>query len=314
MDFIEELNRRFLLQEEYLGTDKPVNKVIPIVSVTVTTYQQLNYIKYCLNGILMQETNFPYEVIVGEDESDDGTREICIKYAEKYPDKIRLFLRNRKLSQYYENGKLVNRFNGIWTRMSSRGKYIALCEGDDYWTDPYKLQKQVELLEANPKCSLCFHNSLIIFDDKSEVDRFFCTNLKDKQVFKTKDLILKNWFVPTASILYNKSNLPNLPTWSKYVFNGDMLIQLLISLNGNLIYIDEVMAVYRKNVINSESTIKRNISFFLDRLIFLLLNFNKFTKYRYSIYIYYRVFIFYLKKVKAITNYKIDQPISFWQC
>ena len=99
------LNERFLLQEEYLGNNKPVNRIEPIVSVTVATYQHVDYIKECLDGILMQETSFPYEVIIGEDGSIDGTQEICKEYAEKHPDKIRLFIRDRNLSQYKrENG------------------------------------------------------------------------------------------------------------------------------------------------------------------------------------------------------------------
>src|SRR5690554_4111074 len=116
MNSEEELKRRFLLQEEYLGTEKPVNEIEPLVSVRVATYQHVKYIEQCLDGILMQKTSFPIEVIVGEDESTDGTREICIEYAKKHPDKIRLFLRDRKLSQYYENGKIVRRFNSRWNQ------------------------------------------------------------------------------------------------------------------------------------------------------------------------------------------------------
>ena len=150
-------NERFLLQKEYLGENKPINQIQPIVSVTVATYQHVNYIRKCLDGILMQKTNFPYEIILGEDGSVDGTQEICKEYAEKYPDKIRLFIRDRKLSQYIgKNGK-VTRFNGIWNRMSSRGKYIAWCEGDDYWIEPLKLQRQVDFLESHQDYSMCFH-------------------------------------------------------------------------------------------------------------------------------------------------------------
>jgi len=137
MDIQAEIERRFKLQTEYLGESKPVNKITPLVSVSVATYQHAPYIRECLDSILNQETNFPFEIIIGEDESVDGTREICIEYAEKFPDKIRLFLRDREISHLKdENGKLIKRLNGIFTfgLMSSRGKYIALCEGDDYWT------------------------------------------------------------------------------------------------------------------------------------------------------------------------------------
>ena len=80
MDIVKEINRRFLLQNEYLGTEKPVNKIAPLVSVTVAAYQHEIYIKKCLDGILMQQTNFPFEIIIGEDDSKDKTRAICIDY------------------------------------------------------------------------------------------------------------------------------------------------------------------------------------------------------------------------------------------
>ena len=82
---MEEINKIFLLQEEYLGKQKPINKLNPIVSIRVNTYQHVNFIKECLNSILMQQTNFEYEIVLGEDESTDGTREICIEYAKKHP-------------------------------------------------------------------------------------------------------------------------------------------------------------------------------------------------------------------------------------
>ena len=95
----EVLLKRFQLQQEYLGDNKAINAVSPIVSVCVSTYQHVDFIRECLDGILMQVTDFPFEIVVGEDESTDGTRDICIDYARRFPDKIRLFLRERSLSQ-----------------------------------------------------------------------------------------------------------------------------------------------------------------------------------------------------------------------
>jgi len=148
-DIEKEYYRRLALQQEYGGTDKPINKIEPLVSVVTTTYQHAPYIRQCLDSILMQETDFPFELIIGEDGSTDGTREICIEYADRYPDKIRLFLRDRNLTQYYTSDGRVIRFNGHFARAAARGKYIALCEGDDYWIDKTKLQKQVEFLVQN---------------------------------------------------------------------------------------------------------------------------------------------------------------------
>lgn len=145
MDISKIYKERFALEKECLGENKPVNKLSPLVSVCIATYQHADFIKDCIEGALKQETDFDFEIIIGEDASQDGTREICINYAEKYTDKIRLFLRNRETSQLYDTkGNFVCRFNGKWNRESARGKYIALCEGDDYWTDPLKLQKKVQ--------------------------------------------------------------------------------------------------------------------------------------------------------------------------
>lgn len=134
--------------------DLDARKNGPLVSVCVVTYNHAPYIRECLDSILKQETGFPYEICVGEDESPDGTREICQEYVEKHPDKIRLFLRNRK-DVIYVNKRPTGRFNFLETIKSSHGKYIAICEGDDYWHNPDKLQKQVDFMEAHPEYSMC---------------------------------------------------------------------------------------------------------------------------------------------------------------
>jgi len=115
----------------------------PIISVCVQTYNHSNYIRHCLNSILEQQTNFDFEILLGEDASTDGTREICIEYAEQYPDKIRLFLHHRE-NNIKIGDQPTGRFNFLYNLFSAKGKYIALCEGDDYWTDPFKLQKKVQ--------------------------------------------------------------------------------------------------------------------------------------------------------------------------
>src|SRR6476659_4743748 len=128
----------------------------PLVSVSAQTYQQVAYIKDCLEGILMQQTNFPFEILLGEDQSTDGTREICIEYAKRYPNKFRLFLHHRE-NNIKVSERPTAKFNFLYNLFSARGKYIAMCEGDDYWTDPLKLQKQVDEMEANLDINICSH-------------------------------------------------------------------------------------------------------------------------------------------------------------
>ncbi|MDO1501078.1 glycosyltransferase [Winogradskyella maritima] len=148
-----------------MGNHKLIDS--PMVSVSILTYQHKKFIEKCLNSVLSQKTNFTFEIVIGEDESIDGTRELCLKYAKKHPDKIRLILRNRK-QVIYIDGKPTGRYNFIENLRACRGKYIALCEGDDFWIDKYKLQKQVDFLENNEDYVMTCHNSIVV-NEKNEI-------------------------------------------------------------------------------------------------------------------------------------------------
>lgn len=130
----------------------------PMVSVHVSTYQHADFIHDCMEGVLMQETDFPVEIIIGEDESDDGTREICKEYAEQYPEQIRLFLHRRE-NNIAIHGRPTGKFQQTYSRFKCRGKYIALCQGDDYWTDPIKLKQQVKVLKEKKNLVMSYHIS-----------------------------------------------------------------------------------------------------------------------------------------------------------
>ncbi|MDF1549683.1 MAG: glycosyltransferase, partial [Bacteroidales bacterium] len=123
------------------------------LSVCMITYNHEKYIGQAIEGVLMQKTNFDIELLIGEDFSNDNTRNICMGYKNKYPDKIKLLLREKNIGMMR---------NFIQTLNTCKGKYIALCDGDDYWTDPLKLQKQVDFLEANPEYALCYHRVNIL--------------------------------------------------------------------------------------------------------------------------------------------------------
>lgn len=125
----------------------------PVVSVCMITYNHERFIAQAIDSVLMQETDFPLELVIGEDCSTDATRAIVVEYAERYPQIIRPLLPEHNLGMMP---------NFVATLSACKGKYIALLEGDDYWTDPHKLQKQVESLEAHPECVLCHHNAMII--------------------------------------------------------------------------------------------------------------------------------------------------------
>ncbi|RPI20802.1 MAG: glycosyltransferase, partial [Actinobacteria bacterium] len=127
----------------------------PKVSVSLTTYNQRRTIAQAIDSVLVQETSFPVEILVGEDESSDGTRDIVLDYARRYPH-IHVLL-NRREDVITIDGRPTGRWNFANNLRHVRGQYVALLEGDDYWTSPHKLQKQADFLDAFPDCALCFH-------------------------------------------------------------------------------------------------------------------------------------------------------------
>ena len=210
----------------------------PLVSIFCLTYNHAPYIRQCLDGFLMQKTTFVYEVIINDDASTDGTTEIIREYEEKYPDIIKPIYHEENL---YSKGE-----RGFWNRYClprSKGKYVALCEGDDYWIDPYKLQKQVDLLENNVDYGL-IHTLANVYD------------VSKKQVLKKKIGGSGNSF---KELLYS-SNIATLTTCfrreflSSYIKEvcpfsrnwgmGDYPLWLWISLQSEIAFLPEVTATY----------------------------------------------------------------------
>lgn len=292
------------------------NKVIknPIVSVCVATYQHKSYIKDCLDGILMQKTKFEFELILGEDQSSDGTREICQEYAKKYPSRIRLMLHSRE-NNIEIAGKPSGRFVFIHNLMNARGKYIAFCEGDDFWTDPLKLQKQFEFLEANPGYSICAHSVKTFYDDTwtiEKVDRF----LKPLKTAEFEDL-LDYHYLPTNSLFLRNNSIKELPIWTfgdTNLLAGDILLCLIVSAHGKVFYMDEVMASKRINGGGVTANIKGRRKYKLVYKLAVYSIMNRHTKGKYKklllpkiIVQYARCFREYLKKgdfKSLIKNFK----------
>ena len=243
-EYTKALNERFLLQKEYLGENKSVNNITPVVSVTVATYQHVNYIKECLDGILMQKTNFPIEIIIGEDGSTDGAQEICKEYAHAHTDKIRLFIRDRKLSQYKDKDGSIQRFNGLWNRMSCRGKYIAFCEGDDYWTDPLKLQKQVDFLESHPDYVMCSHRFKQYMQKEGIYKDDWYGDISDGIVYDLDTLIHGGWYHHPLTVMFRSDKL-DIEEYSQYPYTMDAVLFFHLLKKGPGIMLNEDMAVYR---------------------------------------------------------------------
>lgn len=213
-----------------------LDEASPKLSIICVTYNHERYIADCLDGFLRQETNFRFEIIIHDDASTDTTADIVRAYSAKHPDLFRPIL---QIENQMQKGV------GVMPLLlrSARGVYIAFCEGDDYWTDPCKLQKQVELLEGSPECSLCFHNVLIIDDDHSESRRGYLKPMKS--MYRLEDLALGN-FIYTPSVVFRAESIcGSLPAWVLRMPMGDWPIWILCAQKGKLAYLDDVSAVYR---------------------------------------------------------------------
>ena len=219
----------------------------PLVSVHIQTYQHKNFIKTCLDSILAQKTDFPFEILIGEDDSSDGTREICIEYAKRHPDKIRLFLHSRE-NNIPKLNKPSEFFNITYNRFSAHGKYLSSCDGDDYWIDPLKLQKQAELLENDPSCMAVCTNFKICDTDNNIISEARY-NYPDGSNYKFAFKNLLNYRVTTRTLMVMWRNCPAaIEQYSEFNETplGDKVIILLMSQYGDIKYINDITAVFRK--------------------------------------------------------------------
>jgi glycosyltransferase involved in cell wall biosynthesis len=206
------------------------------LSVSVITYNHERYIAQALDSILMQDVDFEFEIIVGEDCSGDRTREIVRAYQEKHPGLIRTILPEKNLGN---GGKRIL----AQTLEMCRGEYIARMDGDDYWTSALKLRKQVEFLDEHADCSMCYHDVLVVYEDQSQEAH---TAVSAQQpIFSQADALFAGTFVPSCSPLIRKSALLPLPSWYQNLPSGDWSMYLTAAEHGMIGYLNEVMGVYR---------------------------------------------------------------------
>jgi glycosyltransferase involved in cell wall biosynthesis len=209
----------------------------PLVSANIVTYNQARYIGQAIEGALRQDTDFGVEIVVGEDCSTDDTRAIVLEYERMHPQRVRVVLSERNVGA---------RQNSRHVREVSRGKYVAFCDGDDYWTDPHKLQKQVDFLEAHPEYSLCCHDVDIIFDGVPQTprtDRYLdCA----ADTFTFEDAVQAH-FIPTLSVVCPREPTLHVPDWYYECISGDIPMELLLLDTGPGYYLHERMGVKRDN-------------------------------------------------------------------
>ena len=274
-----------------------------IVSIVCNAYNHGKYIEDAIKGFIMQETTFKYEVLIHDDCSIDETAKIIKKYAEEYPDVINAVIEK---DNQFSKGVKINR--DIMFPLA-KGKYIAMCEGDDYWIDPYKLQKQVDYMEKHDDCTFCFTNAkceingeivkqVIPWSDDSVV--------LDGDVYDV-DAIERINYIPTASFMFRKKSLSYLPTLRKGAFTGDGYLKLGLTHLGYAHYIQECTCVYRYCVPNSSTTKWKNdyieLKRMADRFIMMYEDFDSYFQGKYQI-IRDRVTLWEINKAFATGEFK----------
>ena len=211
-----------------------------MVSICCKTYNHENYIRQCLDGFLIQKTNFPIEIIVHDDASTDSTPHILHEYEKKYPELFHIIYQNE--NQYSK--KEVSIFLDYMLPLM-KGKYIAFCEGDDYWIDPLKLQKQVDFLESHPDYSMCCHATKQYIQQTGELSKWKLPKQVEGRNFSftCRDWTYYGWFFWLLSVVFRKSCLDThfLHSWDVHIFYS-------LLRRGKGYFIDECMSVYRRHI------------------------------------------------------------------
>ncbi len=260
------------------------------------TYGHEKFIEEAINGVLMQECNFEIELIVANDCSQDNTNKIVKNIIETHPRGHWIKYVNHK-----ENIGMMPNF--IWALQQCKGEFIALCEGDDYWTDPLKLQTQVDFLEANEEYVLCFHEAEVIKNvknKKQEKRKFYSAYNK---IDYTANDVLTTWLIPTASMVF-KNVIKEFPEFFKSAIHGDVALQVYLCEYGKMRLLNEVMCVYRINdgsiTIKSINSIKKN-----NKLINQFTLMNSFFHGKYETEFNNKIFLLKLENANYYKNKSI---------
>jgi len=214
-----------------------------VVSVRIMTYNHAPYIAQAIESVLMQRTDFPYEILIGEDDSSDGTREICKQYAARYPDRIRLFLRSEK-DKIYINGRKTGKVNGRKTQAACRGKYVAVLEGDDFWIDSEKLQKQYDFMEKHQSCVMCVTRCLF-WHPRGGRPAVLPWPRYGAFIDRRSQFMIGS-YGHTSTFFMRAEFSRSRPAWMSEVIQGDLALQLYAGgIQGGMYALPDITSVYR---------------------------------------------------------------------
>lgn len=208
-----------------------------VVSICCWAFNQAGYIRDALDGFLIQATTFPIEIIIHDDASTDGTSDIIREYEKRYPEVI---VPIYQTENQYSKGV---RISATYVFPRARGKYIALCEGDDYWTDAGKLQKQVDFLESHPECSMCFHPTYLLYQATGDV--VIEWQGAQRPYYHAGDVLSMRQYIATCTVLFRSALVRDLPSWYYRCPVGDFPLFALLAEHGELGVIKQFMSVHR---------------------------------------------------------------------
>lgn len=216
-----------------------------MLSIAVLTYNHESYLRQALDSILEQKVNFKYEILVGDDQSSDHTRDIICEYKKKYPDRFRIFLRKKNVGATY---------NGYYLGTQSKGKYFTILEGDDYWQDDMKLQKQIDFLEHHPDFYACTHQCLVVDENNIPIESKNDRKESYFWYFSKKEYMISDFekgryagHISTMVMrnIYHDPNLDCRICYKAHRMIGDRTIQLLVASQGRVYVMPEILSCYR---------------------------------------------------------------------
>jgi glycosyltransferase involved in cell wall biosynthesis len=251
-----------------------------IVSVVMITYAHENYIEQAINGVLMQECDFEVELIIANDCSPDTTDAVIMEILKTHP--------KASWIKYIRHEKNIGAMaNFVFTLKEAKGKYIALCEGDDYWTDPLKLQKQFNFMEIHKECSICYHQIKWIYtfpEPFGKNEHLNISNIDDQEISSIEHLIKIGWYIRSSSMFYRNFKLPE---GFIDLYIGDYPLHVLLADRGKIGFIKDCMSVYlvhqnglSANILNNQKfeIVNKNFEDKIKMYEFL----NHETKFKYT--------------------------------
>lgn len=261
-----------------------------LVSVDCITYNQESFIEDCINGVLSQKTTFRYELLIHDDASSDNTQTIINGFKDKYPSIIKPFFQQE--NQFSKgNGFIGLKIN----RKRAQGKYIAICEGDDYWTDPYKLQKQIDYMETHPDCMMTFHRAKCKWEGKDTEQYTYEMDVCEDRDYDSTEL-MEHWIVPCASMVYRREVIDYPIKHRERFFSGDDVLYYSAAEMGTVHGFSDVMSVYRvhaDSVSRNKERENYRLKVYPDHYINIYRNFpsidRKKLRHRIAVQIYHRM-------------------------